>query len=1188
MQLKKIELQGFKSFADKTDIDFLEGVTTIVGPNGSGKSNISDAVRWVLGEQSIKTLRGAKMEDVIFAGTQNRKKMGFAQVSLYLDNSDGTLPVEYKEVVVSRKIYRTGESGYYINNTECRLKDIQELFMDTGIGKDGYSIISQGKIDEILSTKSEERRAIFEEASGIVKYRTRKDEAVKKLEDTNINLSRINDILSEIQNNIVVLEKKAETAKMYLNLKEELKTIDVKLFLISLKANNEKLAKLNDEINTLQNDKKNQDNSLLGIEKEKTNSKERLEDIIHSIETIQEKYYELESEIEKSSYNTNLANEKIANSKINIERLSKEIQDDKLNIESLKQEINTRILKKELLDKDKSKFDLELKQKQEEQAKMLDTMSQKDLEIESVKKRIDEISDEKYDLSEKNSSIIATINADKKQLDSLISINDKALNQSNDVIFQKNDISNQVNETLKKLDNLSIDIQNINENIINKTKESENTKNEYQQLNEQIMTLNSKYNYLVNLESENEGYYRSVKGVLDYAKSTSMSNVYGTLASVISTDEKYEYAIEIALGGYLQNVVVQSDVQAKKLIEYLKQNSLGRATFLPLDSIKKYDNETSSKFKGFNGFIGIATDLVKYDRRCENAVNLALNRVIIVDNIENAIEISKKIKNSAKIVTLSGELIATTGSITGGQTKSKSTGLIGRTEKIQSLKAKIDEYKIKLENINQKLSEFKLKEDELIVNLNNKKQEKNELNILKATLEEKFNNISKEVEKIENAKKANVELKQTLQNEINSLNLNFEDNKNKIFEIENEVKIKQNEVEEYTRFNKEKQQNINILNEDIINLKISLSSFDESVNAINEMKEKLENDIKNFDEGIAKKNQIINESNEQIQSNTEKINQIQNNISELAKNKEEYVKNIEKLKSEKLECEQKQDVFELKIVQCNNIIDNIKDEIAKIENKKVKYDLDIENLKNNMWDDYELTISSSEQYLEKLSIDVNDQKDSNIAKKSDDLREQIKQLGIVDVNSIEEYKTTKDRFDFITSQKQDLDQTKGKLENLISNMTSIMKQQFSSQFKVITENFNNTFKELFGGGKANLFLNDEKNVLESGIEIEVQPPGKKLQSMMLLSGGERALTAIALLFAILKIKAPPFCILDEIEAALDDVNVQRFAEYIKKYSDNTQFIVITHRKGTMEIASSVYGITMQEYGVSKVISMKMI
>lgn len=1180
MQLKKLEIQGFKSFADKTEILFLDGITTIVGPNGSGKSNISDAIRWVIGEQSAKNLRGSKMEDVIFSGTQARKKVGFAEVSMYLDNSDGTLPVDYNEVIVTRRMYRSGESNYLINGTECRLKDIQAIFMDTGLGKDGYSIISQGKIDEILSNKSEERRHIFEEAAGIVKYRTRKEEATRKLTNTETTLQRVSDILSEIENTIEPLEQKANTAKKYLNLRDELKLLDVKIFISSIENNSSDMKKIDDMLETLQKDIDTQENLSKESENKKNELKEKIQVLSNRIDELREKYFQVENEKERLNSKISLLDANINSSNANSERLAKEIIEDQEKISLLKAEIEKRVQKRENVFQNKKKFEEELAQKEEELNSIVSTLDEKGVQIESLKKIIDENNDKKFDLKNENSSISATIEAEEKQLEEKKRQNDKSVSQKDKLNFELNDVVQNISLKNKELNDINQKITLLDEKMQNNQNAIDILIENKNNINQQLMTTKAKHNYLLNLENENEGYSKSVKSILDYAKTN--SKVHGTIAGLISTDEKYEYAIEVALGGFIQNIVVEDEIIAKNLITYLNNNSLGRVTFLPLSNLSSA-LEVNSKVLKNDGVIGIASDLVTYDKKYEKAIKLALANTVIVDNIDNAILLSKKLKNSLRIVTVSGELLSQTGSITGGKTSLKSGGVIGRKEKIAELSELITKKQSEFNKIKDQITEIEKQKEQINNELDTILPQKESLVVDIATFNQRKEYINKEIEKIDTQKQNFKDNLDKISKSIQDMKKKIENNNQEIFKIDVQNSKEQEEIDEYTRFNREKQKEIDILNEDVVNLKVSLSSFDETVSSIDEMKEKIENDILNFEQSIEKKKIEIESINMQNDKYKEEISTIKETIENSSKIKEEYQINSNNLKEEKTRYEQDMEQIDSSIINTLNTLNSIKEEKSKVEAKRIKYEIELNNLKDKMWNDYELTISSSKALInENEEINI-----KQVEKDANKLRKEIKELGEVNISSIEEYKKTKQRYDFISNQKQDLEETKKKLENLISNMISIMKQQFTNNFKIITENFNNTFKELFGGGKADLKLSDENDVLNSGIEIEVQPPGKKLQSMSLLSGGERALTATALLFAILQIKSPPFCILDEIEAALDDVNVHRFAEYIKEYSKKNQFIVITHRKGTMEVASSVYGITMQEYGISKVVSMKL-
>ncbi len=1180
MQLKKLEIQGFKSFADKTEILFLDGITTIVGPNGSGKSNISDAIRWVIGEQSAKNLRGSKMEDVIFAGTEARKKVGFAEVSMYLDNSDGALPIDYNEVIVTRRVYRSGESNYLINGTECRLKDIQAIFMDTGLGKDGYSIISQGKIDEILSNKSEERRHIFEEAAGIVKYRTRKEEATRKLDNTEATLQRVGDVIGEIENTIGPLEKRAETAKKFLKLRDELKILDVKLFVNSVDSNASNIAKIDDLLNTLQADIEKQENLSKENETKKVELKAKIQELSDKIEELREKFFQEENEKEKLNSKISILDASINSANANSERLNNEINEDNEKISLLKDEIQKRIQKRENVFQNKKKFEEELQTKEQELEKIVATLDEKGIQIEELKKIIDNNNDKKFDLKNENSSISATIEAEEKQLEEKKKQTEKSISLKDNLNFELNEIGQNISTKNKELNNVNESTSTLEEKIKSIQDAIDVLDERKSNMNQELMTAKAKYNYLVNLENENEGYSKSVKSILDYAKTN--SKVHGTIANLISTNEKYEYAIEIALGGFIQNIVVEDEIIAKNLITYLNNNSLGRVTFLPLGNLSTAP-EINSKVLKNTGVLGIASELVSYDRKYEKAIKLALANTVIVDNIDNGIELSKKIKNSLRIVTLSGELLSQTGSITGGKTASKSGGVIGRKEKIAELNKIILNKEEELDKAKEQIQQLENQKSVVKVELDKVMPAKEALVIDIATLTEKRENIKKEMEKIDVQKQSFNEDLEQISSKIQEMKETVEKNTQEIFNIDVQNAKEQEEIDEYTRFNREKQNEIDILNEDVVNLKVSLSSFDETVSSIDEMKEKIESDIVNFELSINKKKEEIENLKLQVENYNYEISKIKEIVENSSKAKEKYQEDTNLLKTEKAKYEQDMEEIDTSVVNTLNTLNSIREEKSKVEAKKIKYEMELTNLKNKMWEDYELTISSSKALLiENEEINI-----KQVEKDANRIRKEIKDLGEVNISSIEEYQKTKERYDFISNQKNDLEETKKKLENLISNMISIMKQQFTKNFKVITENFNSTFKQLFGGGKAELKLLDENDVLNSGIDIEVQPPGKKLQSMSLLSGGERALTATALLFAILQIKSPPFCILDEIEAALDDVNVHRFAEYIKEYSKKNQFIVITHRKGTMEVASSVYGVTMQEYGISKVVSMKL-
>lgn len=1181
MYLKRLELQGFKSFADKTILEFKPGITSVIGPNGSGKSNISDSIRWVLGEQSMKSLRGSSSSDIIFSGTQNRKSLGFAEASIVIDNSDGKLPIEYSEVTVTRKIYRSGETGYFINKTPCRLKDILELFMDTGIGKDGYSIIGQGKIDEILSNKSEDRRHIFEEAAGIVKYRTRKQESEKKLEQTKLNLLRINDILSEIEGNIEPLKIQSEKAKKFLDLREELKGIEVGLFLYNIESYKVKLEEIVKDEEILQNQYNEEDEKLEKVKVLKEELKEEINQITEKIENMQNSGFESTNKIEKINSDINVSKERIENNKENSQRFEKEIEEIKDRIIQLDEEKKQKESKKDNLNTNKEKFEKELQEKETELEKLTKKLSDKELEIEDKKLKVEQDIDKKYEIAaDINTQDVNYENLEKRvktvkqEIQSTISELDEARMNKQGISKGFYDIEAKRNEALKSIEEISTEKQ-----------KSEQKLKDFDLKIEQIIydlrMKDSRYKFLIETEKEKEGYIKSVKSLLLECEKneTLKKGVHGVLANLVSVDKEYEVAIEMCLGATLQNVITDTEEDAKKLIEYLRSGNLGRASFLPIASVKgkKLDN---IKQNGINGVIGIASDLVKFNKRYEQIVLNLLGRTVIAEDMNVAISLAKQNNYSFRIVTLKGDLINPSGAITGGSVANKTVNILGRGREIESLEKQIkklekqkeeitkekEEYQKSIENILSKSEELdrQLQEIDIIYATENQKIVSIEENICK--IETRLNKLKEETVQIEEEKVNNREQKQEKETEIQNLTKEIE-----------ELNVI---IDEFAKTNKDNQTYIDDLNFDITNLKISVSSFDESNISLDEMIERINLDIENSNISIKnKETQITTISNENknldesIEAFKQEIEKIKNEVTNSSKI-------IEELKNSRTQNNEKLSKMEEEISDKFRMIESLKEQIVKIDVKKTKMEQDIEQIINNLWEEYELTPNNLEGYEKPSNVQV-------AQKQVHHLRNEIKDLGSINIDSIEEYKKTKERYDFMSEQRLDLDDTATKLRKMISEMTDTMKSQFAEKFAVINKNFNEVFVELFGGGKAELILEDETNILECGIDIRVQPTGKKLQNMMLLSGGEKAFTAIALLFAILKINPAPFCILDEIEAALDDVNVYRYADYLKKFSSETQFLVITHRKGTMEAADTVYGITMEENGISKLLSMKL-
>ena len=1181
MYLKRLELQGFKSFADKTVLEFMPGITSVIGPNGSGKSNISDAIRWVLGEQSMKSLRGSKSEDIIFAGTQNRKSLGFAEASLIFDNTDGKLPIEYNEVTVTRKIYRTGESGYFINKTPCRLKDVLELFMDTGIGKDGYSIIGQGKIDEILSNKSEDRRHIFEEAAGIVKYRVRKLESEKKLENTKLNLLRINDILSEIESTIEPLKIQSEKAKKFLDLREELKEIEIGLFLYNIDLYKEKIAQIKIDEDILKSHNGEAEEKLNSLNELKEKLKEEINSITNEIETIQNVEFENGKKIEQINSSFNVTNERISNNKENYSRYENEIEENSNRIKELEEEKKLKLEKKTNLFNNKEKFQKELEEKEKELEQITKKLSTKELEIEDKKSKVEKNVDKKYEInSEINTIEINYENYEKRQanlkseIQTTIHELDSTRITREDITKTFNEIETKRNTITKTLDEINQKRKSINEQI-NKYNSNINT----YETEERIKS--SRLKFLQETEKEKEGYIRSVKALLlDCEKNPVLAKgMNGVLSSLIKVNKQYETAIEMSLGSAIQNIITDSEEDAKKLVEHLRKNNLGRATFLPITSVKGKKLDIINT-KNIQGIIGIASDLIKTNKKYEEIIISLLGRTIIVDDMENAIKLAKQNNYSFRIVTLKGDIINPSGGITGGSVATKTVNILGRAREIEDLEKELNKINKKIEEEKKQKEEYEASIEDVLEEVETLEKELKEIDIVYAADKQKLIAVEENIDKLQKR----LEKYRNEQNELEILKENISKEKiekqKQIDELVEETNKLNTEIEQYALLNKDNQKYIDDLNFDITNLKISVSSFDESETSINEIVERIDVDIDNNNKAIKNKQlQMENIKKDNIELEN-KLVEYKKQIEDIQKESASSSGKVEELKKTRIEKNEKQTKVEEEVINQFKVIEDLKAQIVKIDVKKTKLEQDIEDIINKMWEEYEITPNNVTEYKKPTNA-------SETSKMVNNLRNQIKELGSINIDSIEEYKQTKQRYDFMCEQRLDLENSIAKLKKVISDMTTTMKEQFKKQFYIINQNFGEVFKELFGGGKAELILTDEENILECGIEIQVQPPGKKLQNMTLLSGEEKAFTAIALLFAILKINPAPFCVLDEIEAALDDVNVYRFAEYLKKFSDQTQFLVITHRKGTMEAADTVYGITMQENGISKLLSMKL-
>ena len=1180
MYLKSIEVQGFKSFANKIVFDFHNGITGIVGPNGSGKSNVADAVRWVLGEQSAKQLRGAKMEDVIFAGTQNRKPVGFAYVAITLDNSDHALPVEYDEVTVSRRVYRSGESEYKINGHSCRLRDVTEMFYDTGIGKEGYSIIGQGQIDKILSGKPDERRELFDEAAGIVKFKRRKSAAIKKLENERSNLVRVNDILSELEKQVGPLKQQSEKAKEYLNYKTDLKKYDVNAFLLETDRIRKETAELNGRLKIVDDDLENSKSEYDNTKSEYEAAENQLNDINAQIDENSQTVSALELENQKLQGEINVFTEQIktfnANKQLHSERL--------LDIEKDKQNKNNSV--KELREQ-YNDLNTELSEYNDKLAAINDTAKALNAEIEGISGQIDNRQNSIYDNLTEQSTIKAE---NQKFVTMLEQLEIKKSELTSHIIKGKSDESAQkqvIKSLTAELDNAVGKLEDINNSIEESNTSVTQLKAEIAEKNSEIDKLTQNYHReksrlesLINITERYDGYGNSIKKIMELKDSN--PGILGVIADIVKVEKQYETAIETALGGTIQNIVTDKEATAKELIGYLKQNKLGRATFLPLNAIHARNTLENEACINEKGVIGVASNLVRVSFEYEGLAKYLLGRILVVDNIDNALLIAKKYKYTLRIVTLEGEQLNPGGSMTGGAFRN-SSNLLGRRREIEELKQSVSntnkqitqekaavadlrnqvaKYREALDSYNKLLRETHIRKNTIDVNL---KQADLKLSEIIASYGDDIKeqaSIDSEILKISESR-----------NQVSG-NLNLLDNQNE---------AARKEIENLGKTLEAKKSEEAAVALKIENLKISHSSIEQKASFINENIERLCKELDNLEEEKTSIQEKIGETKELVSAKQADIELVKNSIEQSERKITAIGEKLEDLRAAKGKVNASHKEFFKKREELNEKIILLEKDSMRLHNQYDRLEESYDSLVDYMWNEYELTYSYA---LELKSDELNNIND--IRKQINILKAAIKKLGDVNVNAIEEYKSVSERYEFMKTQHDDMIEAEESLMKVIEELDEGMRAQFTAKFEEIKVEFDKVFKELFGGGRGTIELVEGEDILEAGILIISQPPGKKLQNMMQLSGGEKALTAIALLFAIQNLKPSPFCLLDEIEAALDDSNVGRYANYLHKLTKHTQFIVITHRRGTMSAADRLYGITMQEKGVSTLVSVDLI
>ncbi len=1180
MYLKSLEVHGFKSFANKLVFEFHDGITAIVGPNGSGKSNVADAVRWVLGEQSAKQLRGAKMEDVIFAGTQMRKPLGFAYVAITISNEDHRLDVPYEEVKIARRVYRSGESEYLLNGASCRLKDVQELLFDTGIGKEGYSIIGQGQIDKILSGKPDERRELFDEAAGIVKYKRRKAAAEKNLEEEKQNLVRIEDVLSELGKQVVPLERQAGKAREYLKYRDELKNLDVNAFLMEYDRTGAELAEADKKIEIADSDL---EKARSGLEDCRQQYKE-LEEQLNNLNSIIEEEGGILSE-KKVQYNNAENSIKVLNEQINAIHQSE--QHFKEQIQSFKE-------RKTAFENELADYNTQSVANNEELAELEAAKKENEAALKTVQ---DKIKESQQEIENCRNEMMEALNeasgikAEENRLKTLLEQNNiKKAEFTQRVIKNKSDAAafteimekgqkalDEVSEKISAKKKLNQEYGQAAEELNNNIK---NLENEYKDMQQQFHIENSRLSSLKNMAERYDGFGQSIRRVMEQREKH--PGVIGVVADIIRVRKEFETAIETALGGSIQNIVTDNAGTAKDMIQYLKKNKYGRATFLPLANIRQGKEMQADGIMGQKGVIGTASSLVETDAQYSTLVKYLLGRHIVVDNIDNAIALAEKYNHTIRIVTIEGDLLNPGGTMSGGAFKN-SNNLLGRRREMEDLEKAVKTLGDKLSKISARLEEAenkrssvtgKIAANEKIIQELVLEQNTARINYDRALSDFKANEeklVHIHIEAKETEQRDN-ELKKALE----EVSIKLSDNDGKNQSYEEQISLLNAGLEEL--HNSE-----NSISQENSNLMVEITSIGNRRSFISENINRITKEIKDMETGIEEAVSNSGNIDKLVCGKQQEIEQVLQDIEDIKLETARISEGLEKRKAEREELSVKNKECLSKREELAELASELDKECFRLGSQRDKLEDRINSYTEYMWEQYELTYHSAEALKTESTLSLADMK-----KRIEELKSTIRALGDVNVNAVEQYNELMERYELLSGQHADLTEAAEVLVGVIEELDTEMRRQFEIQFAEISRRFNNVFKELFGGGRGTIELVEGEDILLAGINIIAQPPGKKLQNMMQLSGGEKALSAIALLFAIQSLKPSPFCLLDEIEAALDDSNVGRYAEYLHKLTKDTQFIVITHRRGTMDAADILYGITMQEKGVSTLVSVNLV
>ena len=1180
MYLKNIEVQGFKSFAQKINFEFHNGITGIVGPNGSGKSNVGDAVRWVLGEQSAKQLRGGNMQDVIFSGTETRKPLSFASVAITLDNSDHKLPVDFQEVTVTRRLYRSGESEYLINGSACRLKDIHEMFYDTGIGKEGYSIIGQGQIDKILSGKPEERRELFDEAAGIVKFKRRKNTTIKKLEEEQQNLVRVTDILSELTRQLAPLEKQAETAKIYLGKREMLKELDVNLFLAENEHTESLLKELEEKTKTAEHQLQETNGAYEKTKEEYDRLEKELEELEEKMESLREETQGKALQKQQLEGQINVLNEQLSAGEQNREHYESRLLSIAEELSKKEEAKKEQQEEGELLKEKTSEMKKQMKKKEEALSRIQENIQECSVAVEEGKNEIIEILNTR-----------ATTKGKAQRFDTMMEqIGIRKAELSQKILKLKSEEEEQsgaMKRAAAKYEAITALIEEMNEECNRLNEEVFSIQEQLKNQNGQMEAGQAAYHReasrldsLKNMAERYDGYGNSIRRVMEQKER--VPGIEGVVADLIQVNKDYEIAIETALGGSIQNIVTDNEQTAKQMIEFLKKNRFGRATFLPLSSVNARGEFSQKEALKEEGVIGLASELVNAAPRYQGVIRYLLGRVLVVDHIDHAIAIGRKYRHTMRMVTIEGESLSPGGSMTGGSFRNNSN-LLGRKREIEELEKKVRSLKTELEEMQKSIDESRSKRNvirDTIADFKEKLRlqyiEQNTAKMSMNQLEEKNEQIQRGYLQVQRDQMDMQRQVREVQEDHSRIKKELEESQKDEKELETFIETRQQELDEW------KNEESEVLKE-LENIRLEVSSMGQKTQFTMENLSRLSSEISSFTEEKEKIRENLKLGKEEMEKKRKDISSLKNTIANFDEEEKASKDSLKVLIEEKEERNKSHKAFFEKRDALSGQISLLDKECFRLKSQAEKIEENREAQISYMWEEYEITPNNALQYKKEELTDRQE-----MQKEIGKIKEEIRRLGTVNVNAIEDYKELLERHTFLSNQYEDLQQAEKTLEQIIEELDEGMRKQFSEKFREIQREFDKAFKELFGGGKGTLELSEDEDILEAGIRIISQPPGKKLQNMMQLSGGEKALTAIALLFAIQNLKPSPFCLLDEIEAALDDSNVGRFAGYLQKLTKNTQFIIITHRRGTMNAADRLYGITMQEKGVSTLVSVDLV